>query len=180
MELKLPHQPATVKLHSLQGDAQAGGDSLVGHTGDEKKHLALPGLQAVQELADPAGLVLLSELLALLFKRLPDRRSDLLVSPGELFAKDAYLLVGPLKCSVRALVSLPAADGRAGWTGGNLPRLLEDCRHVSPEPLHRDSFVAACWSLILALTSRDGLATVSLHKGRLDEPALYRTAVSDF
>src|SRR5262249_13653198 len=90
MELELPHQPTPVQLHGRQGDAQAGGDPLVGQAGgDEKEHLALPGLQGAQELPDPAGLLLLSEPLALLFKRLPDRRPELLGSLGELFAKDA-------------------------------------------------------------------------------------------
>ena len=60
------------------------------------EHLALPGLQAVQEVPDPAGLMLPSEFLALLFQRLPDRRLELLVGLGEVFAKDAYLLAcGP-------------------------------------------------------------------------------------
>jgi hypothetical protein len=51
LELEFPQQPTPVKLHGLQGDAQVGGDLLVGQAvGDEKEHLALPGLQGVQEL----------------------------------------------------------------------------------------------------------------------------------
>ena len=44
-----------------------------------------------------------SEFLALLFQRLPDRRSELLVRIGEFLAKDADLLVGPLQCFVGVL-----------------------------------------------------------------------------
>jgi hypothetical protein len=67
MESELPHQPAPVKLHGLQADAQASGDLLVEHAGgDEKEYLALPGLQGAQELPDPAGLLLPGEFLVAL------------------------------------------------------------------------------------------------------------------